>query len=212
MQYFVLPHCCIAFNAKVASSALASAIVRKYHPDRLEKALSEYEKKWSQFSDEFKASLPESFQRMFRSDMNDSISFWQNLCTITRNPELPVLLLIRNPVDRFLSGASYLSQDIDKLLTALEKDDEEYVLESLPIKITKNTHFIKQSWLIKGDTRLYSFPEQLQQFCRDAGLEWPLQRVNEGKNIKPVLTERQIKRIEAYYAEDVELWKLIKLN
>lgn len=212
MQYFVLPHCCVAFNAKVASSALASAIVRKYHPDRLEKSLSEYEKKWSQFSDEFKASLPESFQRMFRSDMNDSISFWQNLCTITRNPELPVLLLVRNPVDRFLSGASYLSQDIDKLLTGLEKDDEEYVLESLPIKITKNTHFIKQSWLIKGDTRLYRFPDQLEQFCLDAGLDWPLQRINEGANIKPVLTEEQIKRIESYYAEDVKLWNLIKLN
>lgn len=212
MQYFVLPHCCVAFNAKVASSALASAIVRKYHPDRLEKSLSEYEKKWSQFSDEFKASLPEGFQRMFRSDMNDSISFWQNLCTITRNPELPVLLLVRNPVDRFLSGASYLSQDIDKLLTGLEKDDEEYVLESLPIKITKNTHFIKQSWLIKGDTRLYRFPDQLEQFCLDAGLDWPLQRINEGANIKPVLTEEQIKRIESYYAEDVKLWNLIKLN
>lgn len=212
MQYFVLPHCCIAFNAKVASSALASAIVRKYHPDRLEKVIAEYEQNWSQFSDEFKASLPESFQRMFRSDMNDSISFWQNLCTITRNPELPVLLLVRNPVDRFLSGASYLSQDIDKLLTGLEKDDEEYVLESLPIKITKNTHFIKQSWLIKGDTRLYRFPDQLEQFCLDAGLEWPLQRINEGTNIKPVLTEEQIKRIQAYYAEDVELWNLIKLN
>lgn len=209
MQYFVLPHCCVAFNAKVASSALASAIVRKHHPDRLEKALFEYEKKWSQFSDEFKASLPEGFQRMFRSDMNDSISFWQNLCTITRNPELPVLLLVRNPVDRFLSGSSYLSQDIDKLLTGLEKDDEEYVLESLPIKITKNTHFIKQSWLIKGDTRLYRFPDQLEQFCLDAGLDWPLQRINEGKNVKPILTEEQIKRIESYYAEDVELFKSI---
>jgi hypothetical protein len=82
MQYFILPHCCIAFNAKVASSALASAIVRKYHPERLEKVLAEYEEKWSIFSDDFKASLPESFQRMFRSDMNDSISFWQNLCLI----------------------------------------------------------------------------------------------------------------------------------
>jgi hypothetical protein len=209
MQYFILPHCCIAFNAKVASSALASAIVRKYHPERLEKVLAEYEEKWSIFSDDFKASLPESFQRMFRSDMNDSISFWQNLCTITRNPELPVLLLVRNPIDRFLSGASYLSQDIDKLLTGLESNDQKYILESLPIEIANNTHFIKQSWLIKGETRLYRFPDQLEQFCLDAGLEWPLQRINEGKNVKPVLTEEQIKRIESYYAEDVELFKSI---
>jgi hypothetical protein len=49
----------------------------------------------------------------------------------------------------------------------------------------------------------------LEQFCLDAGLEWPLQRINEGKNVKPVLTEEQIKRIESYYAEDVELFKSI---
>jgi len=209
MQYFVLPHCCIAFNAKVASSALASAIVRKHHPERLQKALDDYEKNWSRFSDEFKASLPESFQRMFRCDMNDSVSFWQNLCTITRNPELPVLLLVRNPVDRFLSGVSYLSQDVDKLLTGLENDDKEYVLESLPMPIRKNTHFIKQSWLITGDTRLYRFPDQLQQFCRDADLEWPLPKVNEGRNVKPVLSSEQIDRIKAYYAEDVKLYNSI---
>ena len=206
MQYFVLPHCCIAFNAKVASSALASAIVRKHHPERLQKALDDYEKNWSQFSDEFKASLPESFQRMFRCDMNESISFWQNLCTITREPKLPVLLLVRNPIDRFLSGAAYLNQDVDRLLTGLENDDHEYVLESLPLIIRKNTHFIKQSWLMVGDTRLYRFPDHLERFCHDAGLEWPLPKINEGKQVKPILTDEQIKRVQAYYAEDVELY------
>lgn len=207
MQYFELPHCCIAFNAKVASSALASAIVRKHHPERLKKAMDDYERNWSKFSDEFKASLPESFQRMFRSDMNDSISFWQNLCTITREPKLPVLLLVRNPVDRFVSGASYLSQDIDKLLTGLETDDKSYVMESLPIRISRNTHFIKQSWLITGITKLYRFPDELEKLCLDADLDWPLPRVNEGKNEKPVLTSDQIDRIKNYYAEDVLLWE-----
>lgn len=207
MQYFELPHCCIAFNAKVASSALASSIVRKYHPERLQRVLDEYEKNWSQFSDEFKASLPESFQRMFRSDMNDSISFWQNLCTITREPKSTVLLLFRDPVDRFLSGASYLGQDIDRLLTGLESDDQEYVLESLPIKIRNNTHFIKQSWLIAGITKIYKFPYELEQLCKDAELEWPLPKVNEGKNVKPVLTYEQVERIKKYYCEDVEMWE-----
>lgn len=202
----MLPHCCIAFNAKVASSALASAIVRKHHPERLKKALEDYEKTWSQFSDEFKASLPESFQRMFRCDMNDSISFWQNLCTITREPKLPVLLLFRHPVDRFLSGAAYLGQDIDKLLTGLETDDHDYVLDRLPIRITRNTHFIKQSWLITENTKMYRFPDQLQQFCLDAELDWPLPKINEGKVIKPSLTDEQERRIKAYYAEDMEVW------
>lgn len=207
MQYFVLPHCCIAFNAKVASSALASAIVRKHHSDRLKKAMDDYERNWSQFSDEFKASLPESFQRMFRCDMNDSISFWQNLCTITNKPELPVLLLFRHPVERFVSGAAYLSQNVDRLLTGLETDDHQYVMETTPIRISRNTHFIKQSWLITENTKVYRFPEQLKEMCLEAELEYPLPRINEGKLSKPSLTEEQIKRIESYYFEDMELWR-----
>jgi hypothetical protein len=209
MQYFVLPHCCIAFNAKVASSALASSIVRKYHPERLTKALDDYEKNWSQFSDEFKKSLPESFQKMFRCDMNDSISFWQNLCTITRKPEKTVLLLIRNPIDRFVSGVAYLEQDIEKVLHGLETNDQQFVIEKLPINIRQNTHFIKQSWLVYGETKLYKFPDDLEQFCTAAQLDWPLEKINEGKHQKPKLTLEQMNRIENYYAEDVALWKYL---
>lgn len=210
MQYFVLPHCCIAFNAKVASSALASSIVRKYHPERLEKAMTEYENTWSQFSDEFKNSLPESFQRMFKADMDNSISFWQNLCTITRNPNKPILLAFREPVERFISGAAYLEQDIEKLLTGLENDDDQYILEKLPMSIRKNTHFIKQCWLIQGETKLYQFPNELEQLCKDADLEWPLPKVNETRQVKPILTEKQIERVKNYYHEDVEIWNSLK--
>ena len=83
MQYFVLPTCCIAFNAKVGSSSLACAIVNKHYPDKLQKTLDEYDETWSKFSPEFKNALPESFQKMFRNDRLDSVSFWQNICTRT---------------------------------------------------------------------------------------------------------------------------------
>lgn len=212
MQYFVLPHCCVAFNAKVASSALASSIVRKYHPERLQKALDDYEKNWSQFSQEFKDSLPESFQKMFRNDMDNSISFWQNLCTITKNPEKTVLLAFRDPVDRFVSGATYLQQDVDKLLTGLENNDNEFVLEKIPMEIRKNTHFIKQSWLIYGDTKIYRFPDQLEQLCKEAKLEWPLKKINETKYKKIILTKEQEDRVRTYYVEDINLWNSIKKN
>ena len=207
MQYFVLPHCCVAFNAKVASSALASSIVRKYHPERLQKALNDYEKNWSQFSQEFKNSLPESFQKMFRNDMDNSISFWQNLCTITKNPEKPVLLAFRNPVDRFVSGVTYLQQNVDKILKGLEDDDEKFILEKVPMNIRKNTHFIKQSWLIcEGKTKIYRFPDQLEQLCKDADLDWPLKKINETKYEKIELSEEQISRVKLYYAEDLDVW------
>lgn len=212
MQYFVLPHCCIAFNAKVASSALASSIVRKYHPERLEESMSKYEQTWSQFSDEFKQSLPESFQRMFKADKDDSISFWQNLCTITRNPDKPILLAFREPVARFISGAAYLEQDVEKLLQGLENDDQGYVLEKLPMSIRNNTHFIKQSWLIKDNTKIYQFPTELEQLCKDANLDWPLPKVNETKQEKPSLNENQVERIKNYYHEDVQIWNSLVMK
>ena len=122
MQYFVLPHCNLAFNAKVGSSTLACAIVRKYYPERLKKVLDDHERLWSQFSQSFKDSLPESFQRMLRNDKLDSVAFWQNICERTNKPVGRVLLPVREPVERFRSTVAYLQMDVDKTLDALEND------------------------------------------------------------------------------------------
>ena len=205
MSYFVLPSCNIAFNAKVASSALACSIVRKYYPERLKNCLDEYERTWSMFSQEFKDSLPESFQKMFRNDKLNSQSFWQNLCIRTFDPVGDVLLLVREPVDRFLSTVAYLGLDVDDTLRILE-NDEYTVLERTNIRLRANTHFLTQCGLMRPNTRLYRFPDGLERMCLDAGLDWPLEKVNEGKNVKPVLTDEQVSRIRDYYADDVRLY------
>lgn len=205
MRYFVLPSCCVAFNAKVASSSLACSIVRKYYPDRLKKVLDDHDALWSQFSQEFKDSLPESFQKMLRNDKLDSVSFWQNVCPTTQFPESRVLLAFREPVDRFASTVAYLEVDPEAALSTLEEDGK-IVLEKTLIRLSTNTHFLAQSSLVRVGATIYKFPDDMERMCLDAGLDYPLERVNQGKNPKPRLTDSQVGRLRKLYAADFAVW------
>lgn len=205
-QYFVLPDCYIAFNAKVASSALACSIVNKYYPDRLQKAIDDYNNTWSRLSQNFKDSLPESFQIMFRTDFENSKTFWQNVCLRSEKPDKKVLLAVREPVTRFASTCAYMQKDVEQVLQALETRSK-MVLETLECFVYRNTHFLPQHIYMEGDAKAYKFPEHLKQMCHDAGLDYPLKKINEGKYEKPLLTQEQIERVKKVYAEDVKLYE-----
>jgi len=209
MRYFKLPKCHIAFNAKVGSSTLACGIVKQYYPEELKKALDDHERIWSRFSQNFKDSLPESFQKMLKNEKLDSIAFWQNICPYSKDPDTVVLLPIRDPIVRFASTVAYLEIAPEKAIKALE-NDENVVLEKISINLRKNTHFLTQSCLIKPITKLYLFPDELEKLCKDAELNWPMEKVNEGKFEKPKLSEDIIKRVKSYYSEDVKLHKTLK--
>jgi hypothetical protein len=204
-QYFVLPECCIAFNAKVASSSLACSIVRKYYPERYQQAVDDYNNTWSRYSQKFKDSLPESFQIMFKTDFENSKSFWQNICVRSRNPEKKVLLAVREPISRFTSTCAYMQKDAELVLQALENDTS-MVLEKLDGNVRRNTHFLPQSIYMDVNCKAYKFPEQARQMCCDAKLDYPLPKINEGKHEKPILTEQQIERVKNYYKEDFDLY------
>lgn len=209
MQYFVLPNCCLAFNAKVASTALAFSIVQKYYPDRLKECLDKFNSVVSRLPPEFIKTLPESIQKTIYNDKLDSAAFWQNVCVRTNEPDKPVFLLVREPVERFVSAVAHLQIDAEKTLTALE-NDERMVFQTLNKKARNDTHLLPQHIYNGTNTKLYRFPDQLEQLCKDADINYPLPKVNEGKYTKPVLTEDQIKRVKQYYKEDVALFDSIK--
>jgi len=205
MFYFILPDCCIAFNAKVASTALAFSIVHKYYPERLVDTLERHRKNTEGLSAEFIKTLPESIQKSIYNDKCDSVAFWQSVCLTKPNPNPPILLLVREPVDRFVSAVAHLQIDPEVTISALESNGK-MVFQKLPRNARNDTHLLPQHIYNGPDTKLYKFPDDLEKLCRDANLDWPLPRVNEGKYTKPVLTEEQIKRVEAYYAEDMKIW------
>jgi hypothetical protein len=204
-QYFVLPNCCIAFNAKVASSALASSIAHKHYPDLLEAAKNRYDQTWSQLSDNFKNSLPDSFKKMLAEDWDSSKSFYQNVCPRTSSPDKHVLLLVRNPIDRFACTVAYMSIDVEDTIVALEKK-EKRILDKIPCLVYRNTHFLPQHIYLDNNPTAYKYPDGLQSLCECADLDWPLRRINTGKNQKPNLTEHQMQRVAKIYEEDMKLF------
>ena len=209
MFYFILPKCCIAFNAKVASTALAFSIVQKYYPERLTETLERHKKNIEGLSPEFIKTLPESIQRTIYNDKCDSVAFWQSVCLTEKKPNPPILLLVREPVDRFKSAVAHLQIDPEVTISALENNDK-MIFQKLLRNARNDTHLLPQHIYNGPQTKCYRFPDQLENLCRDAELDWPLPKVNEGKQVKPILTDEQIKRVEAYYAEDVELYRSIK--
>ena len=209
MQYFVLPKCCVAFNAKVGSTALAFSIVQKYYPHKLQECLDRFNSVVSRLPPEFIKTLPESIQKTINNDKLDSAAFWQDVCVRTNNPDKPVLLAVRNPVERFASTVAYLKLEVDRTLEMLE-NDETTIFYKLSRKIRKDTHFLPQSIYASPNTKLYKFPDHLEQMCKDIEIDYPLPKINEGKYQKPILTEEQIKRVKEYYKDDVALFDSIK--
>lgn len=114
-------------------------------------------------------------------------------------PDAPVHVVIREPVDRFISciGALHI-RDIDALLTELEAGGpmsrDEHLLPQLPLTQTEQP------------TKTYIFPVGLQQLCADVGIAWPLPDVEHLPYIKPTLTDEQIARVQTYYANDIALY------
>ena len=81
------------------------------------------------------------------------------------------------------------------------------MLEKTLIRLSTNTHFLAQCSLIRVGARIYRFPDQIQEMCSEAGLDFPLEYVNQGKNPKPKLSQSQIGRLKNIYAADFAIWE-----
>jgi hypothetical protein len=203
MRYFILPTCCIAFNAKVGSSTLACSIVRNFYPEIEAKIFLDHQKFLATFSN---IVLPESFT----NKPLESFGVWQRICPQTEKPDKIILLPIRDPIERFRSSIAQFEFDVDQALDSLENKTE-ILSKEVSILLENDVHFYVQSkFIVKGQTKLFVFPDQLRQLTIDAGLVWPLPKINKTKNKKPILTTKQIYRIKQYYDDDVNLYHQIR--
>lgn len=121
--------------------------------------------------------------------LNDARDFY-NAVPVSDKSFGKVFVLIRDPIERFLSAVSCLEIDLDVAIKGLGNGLE------------LNEHFAPQNKFIFD--RAYKFPEQISEFCAAIGLaELPL--VNES-NRKPVLTEEQLGFLQDFYVEDMRLY------
>lgn len=103
MFYFDTPKYNVALNAKVGSSTLARAIIRQFCPKN----------DWLISTAAFPAGVDET-QRQ-----------WHRLCPGTCKPSKPVVLLVRDPVERFLSAMQQVGlkqKDVDDAIDSLVND------------------------------------------------------------------------------------------
>lgn len=202
MKYFTLPTCHIPFNAKVGSSTLACAIVKKFYPEIETKILLEHEEFLSKYSPNFFSKLPKSFTE------NPMLSFgiWQRICPQTDTPDKMVLLPVRDPIKRFISSVSLFNFNVNEVLDSLE-NNKDILWEEKLMPVNNDIHFVFQHNFIMD--KLYKFPEHLKQLAIDAGLSLPLPIINKTKQKKPTLDKKQIERVKSYYKEDFVLYNNI---
>ena len=189
MTYFTTPNYCIPLNAKVASSALCRRLVAKYYPE-LESQLAT-------------AAYPEGFNA-------DKLQLHALVPKVAR-PDRPVAMLVREPVNRFLSGVTYLDIDLDAAIDSLQTGAR-VASRARPgkgIKVSRNVHFAKQTAMMSGETHLFRFPDHLAAFAQLIGVG-QLPKLNVTPRSKPVLTEAQSQAIAAFYADDVALYNSIE--
>lgn len=158
MQYFILPNnIYIARNLRVASMAIAQAVMQTYYPQ-------------------------------FCKKLSTPLDYWE-ICPTMETPSGQVLLLLRDPVDRFLSAASMLELDTDSALANASGPDP-------------NEHFIPQTEFIAMATQIFNYPAEMEDFCTAAGLPYPLPLVNESVIPKAILDNKQLDKVQQIYAND----------
>jgi len=182
MPYFVTPRHSVAFNAKVASSTLARAIIAAFHPAE-EAAIQT-------------AAYP--------AGLGPDTVMWHGVCPKEREPSKPVVLIVREPVARFRTAMAQVGlADVDAALTALEQDGT-VKPRRRAIQLQNDVHFRHQHDLLRGGTAFRL--EDLDEAAAYIGLSLPLPQINEARRPKPDLTPEQEARVLAHYAADAALY------
>jgi hypothetical protein len=192
LPFFVTPKYNVAINAKVCTSSLARAILETHYPDTADKYR--------------RAAFPAG--KTYENVM------WQSAVPKTTEPTLPVVLLVREPVDRFLSAMAQVQiTDVDAALDALEKGTPILCPRPNTVQdLRDNEHFVLQSVFLKvtSEALLYRYPVDLEALAGLLELQYPLPVMNETVVEKVMLTEPQNERVLAYYADDANLFASIK--
>lgn len=187
MMYYKTPNHSLALIPKSGCSTMARCVIKNFYPEK------EYLIQ--------NAAYPEG-----RGPDN---TMWQAIAPKETVPSKSTIALIRNPVDRFISAMSQVNLlDVDVAIdsmingTLIERKKRK-------LNVNKNPHFKHQIIWVMPDTKLYRFPDHLEEAATEMGMALPLPVVNSAKRPKPILTTEQQQIVETYYAEDIVLYNSI---
>ena len=182
MPYFITHNHAVAFNAKVASSTLARAIIAAFHPEQEQMIQN--------------AAYPDHLGP-------DNVR-WHSVCPKEREPSKPVVLIVREPIARFRTAMAQVGMtDVEAAMAALEQGGT-VKRPRREIDLRNDVHFRHQHELLRGGTAFRL--EDLDKAATYIGLSLPLPQINEARRPKPDLTPEQEARVLAYYADDAALY------
>lgn len=189
-NYYLTTNFSIAQIGKVGSSSLALLVIQQFYPDIYAKISN--------------AAFPVG--------KTVNTQMWQALAPKLRmqpqppkaaplEPTLPVLMFVRDPVQRFLSACAQMNiTDVDSTLATMESDQYP----------ATNFHFWHQHKYAKEvggiPAQQFKFPDDIQSLLTVAEITIPFQKINQSHNLKPIPSDLQIGRIQEFYAKDIELY------
>lgn len=125
-------------------------------------------------------------------------------------PFKPVILIIRDPIDRFLSAMDQVGlDDVESCLDSLTSH-KKIMYQGKMRRVSEDAHFRHQYSLIFGQTHLFRFLDHYDDILRLLNIESPMVHLNKAKGLKPTLSSSQRLAIINHYAEDMELYDSIK--
>jgi len=116
----------------------------------------------------------------------------------TQEANCPIIP-VRDPVERFRSACAQEDRTAAQEISRIERN--RYSFHTKPTS----------AYLVEGAT-LYKFPEHIKEIARDLGLD-EISRVNDSNSNnspKPILTDKELERVEELYADDISLYNSIE--
>lgn len=130
-------------------------------------------------------------------------------CNLHEVPFKPVILLVRDPIERFLSAMVHVGlTDVDECLDSLIYGKRILLFYKLR-RVCEDYHFCKQSALVFGETHVFKSPNNLREAADLIGITAELVHLNKAKGPKPNLNSVQLDRLKKYYLEDIEFYNSI---
>jgi len=103
MYYYTTPNYSVALNAKVGSSTMARLIIKQFYPKQHQKIV----------------------YARFPNGITETQKQWHWMCPGSTTPDKPIVLMVRNPVDRFITACQQINikfEDVDKAIDSLLND------------------------------------------------------------------------------------------
>jgi hypothetical protein len=104
MYYYTTPNYSVALNAKVGSSTMARLIIKEFYPKEHQKIV----------------------YARFPNGITETQKQWHWMCPGSITPDKPIVLMVRNPVDRFITACQQIAikfEDVDKAIDSLLNDN-----------------------------------------------------------------------------------------